>query len=64
MQEISRYIATMQLETPKTPRDGGLSKAIVTACKWSATDIYHKYISVAQQSGQKISSINQPVKAG
>ena len=54
----------MQLETPKTPRDGGLSKAIVTACKWSATDIYHKYISVSQQSGQKISSINQPVKAG
>jgi len=28
---MSRYLATMQLETPKTTRDGGLSKAVGTA---------------------------------
>ena len=50
-------------QKPKTTRDGVLGEAIATARKWSATDIYHKYTSVAQQSGKKISAINQPVKA-
>jgi len=62
---MSRYLTTVQLETPKTTRDGGLSKAIVTACKWSATDIYTISIYLwLNNPVKKISSINQPVKAG
>jgi len=53
----------VQLETPKTTKDGVLSEAIVIACTWSATDICHKYISVSQQSGKTLSAINQPAKA-